>query len=116
MDELLLTKLFLNQIKKIKGGFTQLDWLIMSIIVTIILIIALHNLLENPESRRIRQLGERNLRLFTSGNSLNAVKCVGVDEDQDGWVECQATTRQGQSLALQCGYDGRHEQCKDKEN
>ncbi|ACK67384.1 hypothetical protein PCC8801_3416 [Rippkaea orientalis PCC 8801] len=92
-------------------GFTLLDLIIGLIIMTIIIIIALHNLLESPESQQIRKPAERNLRAFAHGNQLNALKCQGKDEDGDGWVLCEANDRKQQTVKLQCGYDHRHSDC-----
>ena len=92
-------------------GFTIIDLIIGVIIFTIIIVIALYNLLEAPESRQIRRPAVRNLRTFSHGNKLNALKCEGEDKDENGLVFCKAKDRQGQIIILQCGYDQRHQYC-----
>ncbi|MGP0128370.1 MAG: prepilin-type N-terminal cleavage/methylation domain-containing protein [cyanobacterium endosymbiont of Rhopalodia musculus] len=92
-------------------GFALIDLIIGVIIFTIIVIIALHNLLETPESREIRRPAVRNLRTFSHGNKLNALKCEGQDKDKNGLVFCKAKDRQGKTVILQCGYDQRHQYC-----
>ncbi len=99
----------LNYQRKQNRGFTRLDLSIAVIIIAIITIIALHNLLENPESRQIRKPAERNLRAFAHGNRLDALQCEGQDKDGDGWVLCEAKDRQGQIVMLVCSYDPRQE-------
>lgn len=94
-----------------RRGFALIDLMIGVIIFTIIVIIALHNLLETPESRQIRKPALRNLRAFSHGNKLNALKCEGQDKDENGLVLCEAKDRQGQTVILQCGYDKRHPDC-----
>ena len=88
-----------------------IDLIIGVIIFTIIACISLHNLLETPESRQIRKPALRNLRAFSHGNKLNALKCEGQDKDKNGLVLCEAKDRQGQTVILQCGYDQRHPDC-----
>lgn len=97
--------------RKHNRGFTLLDLTIGAMITTIFVVIALHNLLENPASRRIRKPATRNLRAFAHGNQLDALKCEGQDKNGDGWVLCEAKDRQGQIVMLQCGYDQRHPEC-----
>ena len=97
--------------RKQHRGFAIINLIIGVILFTIIVVIALHNLLETPESRQIRKPAVRNLRTFSHGNKLNALKCEGQDKDENGLVLCQAKNRQGQTVILQCGYDQRHQYC-----
>ncbi|YAI82626.1 MAG: prepilin-type N-terminal cleavage/methylation domain-containing protein [cyanobacterium endosymbiont of Rhopalodia sterrenbergii] len=97
--------------RKQHRGFALIDLIIGMIIFTIIFVIALYNLLETPESRQIRIPAIRNLRTFSHGNKLNALKCEGQDKDKNGLVLCRAKDRQGQTVSLQCGYDQRHPYC-----
>ncbi len=102
----------INPLKMTQSGFSLLDIFSGTIIVSIVGTIALYNLLENPESRKIRLPAERNLKAFVDSNQLNVVKCIGQDTDNDGWVNCQATDRQGQTVKLICGYDNRQQTCQ----
>ncbi|MEA5533776.1 hypothetical protein [Crocosphaera sp. XPORK-15E] len=101
------------QFKK-QSVFSFINLLIAGIIITIVVIIAFSNILENPKSRQIRQGAEKNLRLFARGNSLNAINCNGVDNNQDGWVNCQATDRKGQAVSVECFYDNSQQDCRYK--
>ena len=92
-------------------NFKLIDWIIGVIIFTIIIVIALSNLLETKESRQIRKPAIRNLRTFSHGSKLDALECEGRDKDKNGLVLCKATNRQGQTVILQCGYDQRHQYC-----
>lgn len=94
-----------------RRDFALIDVIIGVIIFTIIVIIILHNLLETSESRQIRKPALKNLRAFSHGNKLNALKCEGQDKDKNGLVLCKAKDRQGQTVILQCGYDQRHPDC-----
>ncbi len=98
--------------RKHNRGFVLIDLMIGIIILTIIVVIALHNLLETPENRQIRKPAVRTLRAFSHGNKLDALKCEGQDKDGNGLVLCEAKDRQGQTVMLQCGYDQRHSDCK----
>ncbi|MGB5596046.1 MAG: hypothetical protein WBM62_18710 [Crocosphaera sp.] len=86
--------------------------LIAGIIITIIIIIAVFNLLENPENRQIRQLAEKQLRLFSRGYSLNAINCEGIDINNNGWVNCRANNRKGQIVFLECPYNSGEQECR----
>lgn len=97
--------------RKQHQGFTLINLTIGVIISTIIVIIALSNLLETPESRQIRIPAVKNLRTFSHGNKLNALKCEGQDKNDNGLVLCKAKDRQGKPVMLQCGYDPRHQYC-----
>ncbi|BBA79749.1 hypothetical protein RGRSB_1298 [cyanobacterium endosymbiont of Rhopalodia gibberula] len=97
--------------RKQHRGFALIDLIIGVIILTIIVVIALHNLLETQESHQIRRPAIRNLRTFSHGNKLNALKCEGQDRDKNGLVLCKAKDRRGQTVILQCGYDQRHQYC-----
>jgi competence protein ComGC len=97
--------------RKQHQGFAIIDLIIGVIILTIIIVIAFYNLLETAESRQIRRLAVKNLRTFSHGNKLNALKCEGQDKDDNGLVLCQAKDRQGNHVILQCGYDQRHQYC-----
>ncbi len=104
----------MNNLKNKQQSVTHwTNLLIAGIIVTIIVIIALSNLLENPESRQIRQLAEQRLRLFARGYSLNAIDCQGVDNN-NGWVDCRADDRKGQTVFLECPYKGETQECRYK--
>lgn len=97
---------------KNQSVFSLFNLLIASIITTIVVIIALSNLLENSQSRQIRQGAEKNLRLFSRGNSLNAINCDGFNAHQDGWVNCRATDRKGQAVSLECSSGSSLQDCR----
>ncbi|MEL4895408.1 hypothetical protein [Crocosphaera sp. Alani8] len=92
--------------------FDPVNLLIAVIIITVILIIALTNLLENPENRQIRQTAEKKLRLFARGYSLNAIDCEGIDSNKNGWVNCRADDRKGTILHLECPYNFPEPECR----
>ncbi len=103
----------MNKLKKNQQSVTYwTNLLIAGIVLTIILIIALGNLLENPESRQIRQLAEQRLRLFARGYSLNAINCQGVDHNSNGWVNCRADDRKGKTVLVECPYKGEAQECR----
>ena len=95
--------------KKQQSILSVTNLVIASIIIVIVLIIALSNVLENPESRQIRQAAEKKLRLFARGNSLDAINCESSDEKNNGWLNCRASNRQGQTVLLQCPYSSDQE-------
>ncbi|HAC63334.1 MAG TPA: hypothetical protein DCF68_07275 [Cyanothece sp. UBA12306] len=99
----------LNYQSKQEKNFSMVDLIIGLLIVIIVIIIALHNLLENPESRQIRKPAERNLRAFAHGNKLEAWRCEAEDNDGDGAVLCKAKNRQGKTVMLKCSYEQRPE-------
>ncbi|MEA5508573.1 hypothetical protein VB715_02230 [Crocosphaera sp. UHCC 0190] len=99
------------QLKK-QSVFSFINLLIAGIIITIVFIIAFSNLLENPESRQIRQGAEKNLRLFARGNSLNAINCDGLNNNQDGWINCRATDRKGQAVSIECPNSSTEQDCR----
>ncbi|MDJ0729389.1 MAG: hypothetical protein QNJ33_05280 [Crocosphaera sp.] len=95
--------------------FNPVNLSIAVIIITVILIIAFSNLLENPESRQIRQTAEKKLRLFARGYSLNAINCEGIDRNNNGWLNCRADDRKGQMLYLECPYHFPEPECRYRE-
>ncbi|MDJ0600242.1 MAG: hypothetical protein QNJ37_15550 [Crocosphaera sp.] len=101
--------------QNIKSFFKPVNVLIAVIIITVILIIALSNLLENPDSRQIRQTAEKKLRLFARGYSLNAINCEGIDKNNNGWLNCRADDRKGQTLYLECPYNFPEPECRYRE-
>ncbi len=102
----------LNFKTKLNQGLTPINLIIGGIIITIIVIITWHNLLESSESRQISKPAYRNLRAFAHGNKLDALRCEGQDLDGNGFVLCQAKDRQGQKIILQCGYDQSNSDCQ----
>ncbi len=92
--------------------FKPINLLIAVIIITVVFIIAFYNLLENPDSRQIRQTAEKQLRLFARGYSLKAIDCVGMDTNNDGWVNCRAGDRKGKLLYLECPYQVTDQECR----
>lgn len=95
--------------------FNRFNLLIAAIIITIILIIALSNLLEDPGSRQIRQTAEKKLRLFARGYSMNAINCEGIDKNNNGWLNCRADDRKGQTVYLECPYNFPEPECRYRE-
>ncbi|MDJ0508362.1 MAG: hypothetical protein QNJ64_03755 [Crocosphaera sp.] len=105
----------MNNLKKKQQSVTHwTNLLIAGIILTVIIIIALSNILENPESRQIRQLAEKKLRLFARGYSLDAIDCQGIDNNNNGWLNCRADDRKGQTVFLECPYRGEAQECRYK--
>ena len=101
-----------NNSRKNQPSFLNpVNLVIAVIIITVILIITLSNLLENPESRQIRQTAEKKLRLFARGYSLNAIDCEGVDNN-NGWVNCRGDDRKGKMLYLECPYKFPEPECR----
>ncbi|WP_107667948.1 hypothetical protein [Cyanothece sp. BG0011] len=94
--------------------FKPINLLIAVIIIAVILIIAFSNLLEDPDSRQMRQTAEKQLRLFARGYSLNAIDCEGIDSNNDGWVNCRADDRKGKLLYLECPYQVTDQECRYK--
>ncbi|GBF81223.1 hypothetical protein [Aphanothece sacrum] len=94
----------LKLIDKSIKRLSLVDWLLSILIMVIVITIALYNLLENPQTRIIRQAAEKNLRLFARGNSLNALKCEGIDKNKEGLVICEATDRKDNYLLVKCSY------------
>lgn len=95
-----------------RSFFEPVNLLIAVIIITVILIISISNLIENPESRQIRQTAEKKLRLFARGYSLDAINCEGVDSNSNGWVNCRADDRKGKMLYLECPYNFPEPECR----
>ncbi|ACB50868.1 hypothetical protein cce_1518 [Crocosphaera subtropica ATCC 51142] len=104
-----------NSRKPKQSVFTPVNLIIAATIITIILIIGLDNLLENPANRQIRQTAEKQLRLFARGYSLDAIDCEGIDSNENGWVNCRADDRQGQTVYLECPYQVTDQECRYRE-
>ncbi|MDJ0582574.1 hypothetical protein [Crocosphaera sp.] len=103
----------MNNSKENKPSFFEpVNLLIAVIIITVVIIISISNLTENPESRQIRQTAEKKLRLFARGYSLNAINCEGVDNNNNGWVNCRADDRKGNMLYLECPYNFPEPECR----
>ncbi len=64
---------------------------------------------------------ERNARVHAEkmGWVVQGASCSGSDSDQDGYVSCTVSKKEGDSHAVECGYDeafaplGQNTGCKD---
>lgn len=107
-----LLNIVINNQKKQNFGLTVLKLLLIITLSGIIAYLLMPQFRRRQNSQMIERVAKKNLIVFSNQYNLTPLECTGKDDDNDGWVNCQAKNKNQEKITVQCSYDDKESSCQ----